>query len=177
MNSKTLSISKSIERYIYSNSNDFNLHEVAFLALAKKVSSNDIKIFKLFKSNILNNKKTSININKMDQLSLIKYCLENNFYPVIIHTHIGNIHKLDFSYEDRLFEQGFIKACNILGYNKILISIIYCKTGYTARICSSYKYKYLEIAHTQKLKCFNINNNLIFIENLLYKLKFFILGG
>ncbi|WP_234119048.1 hypothetical protein [Clostridium hydrogenum] len=114
----------------------------------------------------------SVDIDKLKQLALIKYCIKNNLYPVIIHTHVGNRKKLEFSHGDREFELAFIKACSILGYKNISIWIVYSKVGYSARIYKKNKYKYVTIEHKNPIKCFKHSNLFVKIEILLYFIGF-----
>lgn len=147
---------ESIEKFIFNFNNNYDLYEVAFLLIARR-KGYDFEVFKIFRYYIDGNDKNSVKIPKIDQLKLIKYCINNNLFPVVIHTHIGTKYKLEFSYRDLLFEKSFAQACGILNYNKYILWILYGKEGYTAKVYNYNKYTSLNIVHNNLIKCVNKN--------------------
>ncbi len=147
---------ESVEKFIFNTNNNYDLYEVAFLSIARRKDT-DFEVFEIFKYYIDGNDKDSVKIPKIDQLSLIKYCISNEVFPVLIHTHIGSKYKLEFSYGDLIFEKSFAQACSILNYNKFILCILYGKEGYTAKVYINNRYFFLNIIHSNLIKCVNKN--------------------
>lgn len=164
-------IDPSIESYITNSINKFENSEIGFLALGKIVDKTVI-IDNIFKEYTEGNTESKVTIDKLSQLSLIKYCMHNNFIPVIIHTHVVARKKFGFSYEDNLFEQSFAKAANTLGYHTKFISILYSKVGYVSRIFNQYYFRYIKINNHNRIKNIRKFNYIgfYFRQNLTKKL-------
>lgn len=159
-----IEMKSNIQKRIFDLNNDFEEYEVAFLATAKVENHKKFAITKIYKQFICDNSQMCVNIDKISQLELIKHCIENKLYPVIIHTHVDNKYKLGFSYPDNAFERSFIKAARVVGYKQEIISILYGKDGYKARILNGYLFRNVEIDHCCKINCLNKKGIKRFIE-------------
>lgn len=168
-------MNEDIETHIIKSSNNFEKCEVAFLAVGRFNNEKNIIIEYIFKEFVDNNSKSNVDIDKLSQLSLIKYCIINNLIPVVIHTHVNSEYNLGFSHGDNTFEQAFAKASNFLGYRGFFISILYGKDVYIARKFNRYYFKYVNIYNQKYFQSIRTTKVLGFYRFIDYICKVYLI--